>query len=294
MKTMVRFLTRHLYLLAVAGGAASFALGLRLGWPLEAVVLGWSLLVLATGIVLERIAPFDATWRQTRGDTATDATSAALLIGVVDPLLKAALPVAVIMLLGDRATGWWLQAWPLALQIAAAILWIELARYTMHRLHHERPLLWQLHALHHGSERLYWLNNFRFHPLNHVFNTAASLLPLWLLGAPEVVLLGAIALTQPVLMLQHANVDLASGWLDRLLSTNAVHRWHHSTQPHEANANYGSALLLWDHVFGTYRVPAGRGRPERIGLFGDGRGFPARASYWRQLIGAWQPACCRG
>ncbi|NRF71798.1 sterol desaturase family protein [Aquincola sp. S2] len=290
---MVRFLTRHLYLLAVAGGGISFALGHLLGWPLEAVVLGWSLAILAAGIALERLAPFDAGWSRARGDTATDATSAALLIGAVDPLLKAVLPIAAIALLGERATPWALGDWPLALQITAAVLWIEFAKYWMHRAHHEHPVLWQLHALHHGSERLYWLNNFRLHPLNHVLNTVVSLLPLWLAGAPEVVLLGATALTQPLLMLQHANIDLKSGWLNGILSTNEVHRWHHSTQPHEANANYGSALVLWDHVFGTYRGPSGRGRPERIGLFGEGHGFPARASYWRQLIGAWQPACCR-
>jgi sterol desaturase/sphingolipid hydroxylase (fatty acid hydroxylase superfamily) len=289
---MLSWLTRHLYLLAVAGGGLSFALGRLWGWPLEAVVHGWSVAVLAVGIALERRVPFDAEWQRARGDTATDATSAAVLIGVVDPLLKAALPVIAIALLGDRAAPWALAGWPLALQVMAALLWIEFSDYWLHRAHHQQPLLWQLHALHHGSERLYWLNNFRLHPLNHVLKTAAGLLPLWLLGAPPVVLLGAAALTQPLLMLQHANIDLKSGWLNRVFSTNEVHRWHHSTQPHEANANYGSALVLWDHVFGTYRAADG-GRPGRIGLFGNGHGFPAQASYWRQLLGAWQPACCR-
>ncbi len=172
------------------------------------------------------------------------------------------------------------------------MLWIEFAEYWLHRAHHGQPLLWQLHALHHGSERLYWLNNFRLHPLNHVLKTGAGLLRLWLAGASDLVLLGAAALTQPLLMLQRANIDLKSGWLNRVFSTNEVHRGHHSTEPHEANANYGSALVLWDHVFGTYRGADG-GRPERIGLFGSGHGFPSHASYWRQLIGAWQPACCR-
>lgn len=290
---MTRFLTRNLYLLALGGGAASFAAGLMLAWPLEAVVVGWSVVVLVAGIALERLRPFDVEWRKARGDAVTDTTSASVLIGGVDPLLKAALPVTTIALLGDGASGWILNAWPLVLQVGAAVLWIEFAKYWMHRAHHEHPLLWQLHALHHGSERLYWLNNFRFHPLNHALNTVASVLPLWLAGAPEVVLLGAAAVTQPVLMLQHANIDLQSGWLNRFLSTNEVHRWHHSSLPQEANANYGSALLVWDHVFGTYLRPAHRTRPGRIGLFDDGHGFPARASYWRQLLGSWQPACCR-
>jgi sterol desaturase/sphingolipid hydroxylase (fatty acid hydroxylase superfamily) len=164
----------------------------------------------------------------------------------------------------------------------------------MHRWHHATPALWRLHALHHGSERLYWLNNFRFHPLNHGLNTLASLLPLWLLGLPEAALLGATMLTQPVVMLQHMNIDLRSGWLNRVLSTNEAHRWHHSTEPAEANANYGSALLLWDHVFGSFLHRPSPQRPAAIGLFGSARAYPARASYWRQLLGGWQPACCRG
>jgi sterol desaturase/sphingolipid hydroxylase (fatty acid hydroxylase superfamily) len=290
---MTSLFVRHLYLVATLGGGTSFALGLHAGWPLEAVLLGWSLLVLATGIALERAKPFDRDWQRARGDTGTDLTSAAVLIGLVDPLLKASLPVLTVALLGERSAAWGLSGAPLPLQIAAAILWIEFAKYWMHRAHHKQPALWRLHALHHGSERLYWLNNFRFHPLNHALNALASMLPLWLVGAPEVVLLGAVAVTQPVVMLQHANIDLRSGWLNRVFSTNEVHRGHHSSQPAEANANYGSALVLWDHVFGTYRAPEAASRPHRIGLFGDGHGYPARASYWRQLIGGWQPACCR-
>ncbi len=42
----------------------------------------------------------------------------------------------------------------------------EFGSYWAHRLMHERPLLWRLHAVHHSAERLYWLNAGRFHPLD--------------------------------------------------------------------------------------------------------------------------------
>lgn len=294
---MLDFLTRHLYLLAVGGSMAAFAAVGQSGWPFEAVVIGWSVLVLATGAWLERVAPFDRRWSQAADDTATDVTSAVVLIGVVDPLLKAALPIlAVACLAATRAdAAWALQGLPFVLQVAVAVLWIEFAKYWAHRAHHEVQGLWWLHALHHGSERLYWLNNFRFHPLNHAVNTAVSLFPLLLLGAPHDVLLAAVALTQPVLMLQHLNVDTRNGWLNRVFSTNELHRWHHSAEPGEANSNYGSALVLWDQVFGTFRPP--QGRPARIGLFSegddDGGGYPARATYWQQVLSIFTPACCR-
>ncbi|WP_374564078.1 sterol desaturase family protein [Ideonella sp.] len=290
-------LTRHLYALAVGGSLVAFGIGRALGWPPEAVVLASSVLTLMAGAVLERWAPFDPQWAKPRDDVATDATSAVVLIGLVDPLLKAVLPVLAIALLQGVGQpgrpGWFLADAPFGVQVLAALLWVEFAKYWSHRAHHTLGGLWQLHALHHGSERLYWLNNFRFHPLNHALNALVSLLPLWLLGVPAEVLLGATALTQPVLMLQHANIDLRSGWLNRVFSTNELHRWHHSARPSEANSNFGSALVLWDHVFGTFRHPGGAARPARIGLFGSSSGYPARGSYLRQLLAVFMPPCCR-
>lgn len=290
----MNFLMRQFYLLVIGGSVAVFGIGLHLGGPLEALVVGWSALVLVFGALLERRAPFDRRWNRPQGDIAVDATSAAVLIGAVDPLLKVGLPVLVVVLLGSREVGSWpLGDWPLALQVALAVLWMEFAKYWSHRAHHEVAALWRLHALHHSSERLYWLNNFRFHPVNHAINALVSLLPLLLLGVPETVLLGAIAVTQPILMLQHLNLDTRSGWLNWVFSTSELHRWHHSTEPAEANSNYGSTLVIWDQVFGTYRPQAVHHPPARLGLFGGQAPGRARVSYWTQLVDALRPACCR-
>jgi sterol desaturase/sphingolipid hydroxylase (fatty acid hydroxylase superfamily) len=284
------FISRHLYALAVGGSVAVFLTGRALALPLEPIVLGWSVLTLAAGALLERWMPFERGWQRAQGDAATDATSAVVLIGIVDPLLKAALPVLAIAALGAFDLHAPAPRLPFALQVVLALLWIEFAKYWSHRWHHALRPLWWLHALHHGSRRLYWLNNFRFHPLNHSINTAASLLPLWLLGVSPEVLLAATAVTQPVTMLQHVNVDLRSGWLNRVFSTNELHRWHHSSDPREANANFGSSLVLWDQVFGTYRH-APQNAPVSIGLFGGGA-YPAGRSYLRQLGSMFHPSCC--
>jgi ornithine lipid hydroxylase len=289
---MKHFMTRQLYVLAVGGSLVAYWLAHSLNWALPPVVLGWSVLVLSIGALLERVAPYDRRWGHLGQDTATDVTSAAVVIGLVDPAVKASMPVlAAALFAAHPGNDWPLASWPFVAQVAAAVLWIEFAKYWSHRAHHEVHALWWLHAMHHGSERLYWLNNFRFHPLNHVINTFLAMFPLIALGAPQDVLLAAVAFTQPVLMLQHLNADTRSGWLNRILNTNELHRWHHSAEPREANTNFGSSLVLWDQVFGTYRPQPGR--PARIGLFGDGNGYPARASYLQQLLSALTPACCR-
>ncbi|MES2091767.1 MAG: sterol desaturase family protein, partial [Pseudomonadota bacterium] len=277
---MHTLLTHHLYPLSVGGSLAAFLTGRALGWPLELIVVACSLMVLASGALLERVMPFEARWRTPHGDGRTDAVSAVTLIGLVDPAIKAALPVLAVALLPDSgALPLFPTGVPFLLQVLLAVAWIEFAKYWSHRAHHTVTALWWLHALHHSSQRLYWLNNFRFHPLNHLLNALASMLPLWLIGAPTDVLLGAAAVTQPILMLQHANLDLRSGYLNRIFSTNEVHRWHHSTRPDEANANFGSVFVLWDRVFGTYRYSNRSNAPAGVGLFGDGGGYPSGQSY---------------
>lgn len=76
-------------------------------------------------------------------------------------------------------------------------------------------------------------------------------------------------------LLQHSNIDLRTGPLDYVLATARVHRWHHSPVREEADANYCPRLLLWDHVFGSYRFDPARRPPEDVGLGPDGADFPS-------------------
>ena len=88
-----RLLSRTLLPLSVAGSLGALLVARAAGGPLEAVVLAASVAVLGIGVVLERLMPFRRAWNLSHGDTATDLTSAALLLGAVDPLLKAFVPV---------------------------------------------------------------------------------------------------------------------------------------------------------------------------------------------------------
>lgn len=295
---MRRLISRHLLWLSVCASLVAFLIARANGGPLEGVVTLSSLVVLVLAAGLERWMPYRLEWNQAAGDTRTDLTSAAVLIGAVDPLLKAVLPVTLIAVWPAAAqfgaAAHWAHDVPFALQVLVALLWIELAKYGAHRWHHTNRGLWWLHALHHSSRRLYTLNNFRFHPLNHAINQLLAIGPLLLAGVPADVLLACLAITQPVLMLQHANIDLRSGWLNRVFSSNEVHRWHHSASAAEANCNFGSALLLWDHVFGTWRAAGTERGPAAIGLFGNGEHYPTTRGYLAQLGSMFGTACCRG
>ena len=276
---------------------SSFLVARHMGGSLAAMELAITLPTLAVLVVahwLEQRMPYKADWNTPRGDALTNWLSFGVLAGVTQPLLKVMLPLLVIALAGNTAPAFGLfpTQLPFIGQVLLATLMAELASYWVHRLHHTQRALWWLHALHHSSERLYSINNFRTHPLEYAVKTVLSLLPLMLLGTPADVLLGYLAVTQPVLMLQHVNLPLHHGFLNYIFSTNTLHRWHHSTQPQEGNTNYGSALLVWDQVFGTFYYPKDKPEPAHVGLYTGSR-YKPRASFAAQVLSMFSPQCCK-
>jgi sterol desaturase/sphingolipid hydroxylase (fatty acid hydroxylase superfamily) len=256
----------------------------------EVLVSGAAAVLIGLSLVLERLWPHDPAWNDPApSEFAGDLGSFALVFVVLDGALKWLTPFAV--LAGVPQGG----ALGLALwqEVVLAVLWIEFAAWASHWAHHRFGPLWALHAMHHSTERLYTLNNFRFHPLNHVLNHLAMILPLLMLGVSAEAVLIYTALSLPVLLLQHSNIAFDFGALNLVLNTNDLHRWHHSADPAEGLSNLGRATVIWDRVFGTYLRPGTGRSPARIGLFATNRGYPAAARFWAQLAWPFGPACCR-
>ena len=287
-------LERSLLAAVVAAGVGSGFYALNTGLPLELTVFAVTVTSLLLCMFAERLFPYDPLWNHSHGDLRTDILSAVILLGIVDPLIKYTAPIVALMLyawLGFPSVyAHSLGTLPFAVQLLIVTLGIEFGRYWAHRLHHQ--FLWSLHALHHSSERLYAFNNFRFHPLNYLVNFLASVFPFMLLGTPVEVLMLYLAITQPVLMLQHANLNLRSGWLNYLFSTNELHRWHHSSVAAEANNNYGNALVVWDQLFGTFKYHAKGNMPNELGLFSSSKSW-ATKSYFSQIFPFTSRQCCK-
>ena len=64
---------------------------------------------------------------------------------------------------------------------------------------------------------------------------------------------------------QHSNINVKFGFLNYIISSSELHRWHHSEIPRESNGNYGNNLIIWDVIFGTWFLPKDRSVKE-IGL----------------------------
>jgi sterol desaturase/sphingolipid hydroxylase (fatty acid hydroxylase superfamily) len=231
-------------------------------------------------LVAERLWPHLREWQRSHGDLAVDlahVVSVSLASFATAWLVPRALaPVAASL----GAAPLWPAHWPLLAQLPLALLLSEFVQYWSHRLGHEWEPLWRLHATHHSAPRLYFLNAARFHPLDIAIDTTAGLIPLVLLGCPPAVIALFALFTSVFGYLQHCNVRVALGPLNYLFSMAELHRWHHAKDLREANTNYGSNLILWDHVFGTFFWPKDREPPAEIGI-PDLPAFPQ--SYWGQL-----------
>jgi sterol desaturase/sphingolipid hydroxylase (fatty acid hydroxylase superfamily) len=269
-----------LFFPAVLGSAlvAGDALIARGGEP--TLVLAASALVV---LVAERLWPHLASWQRSHRDVAVDlahvvsVSSASFATQQLVPPLLAPFAAALAPL---GTAQLWPSSWPLLAQLPLALVVAELFQYWSHRLSHEWAPFWRLHATHHSAPRLYFLNAARFHPLDIVIDTTAGLIPLVALGCPAPVQALFALFTAVFGYLQHANVRVALGPLNYLFSMAELHRWHHAKDLREANTNYGSNLILWDLMFGTFFWPRDREPPEDIGI-PNLAAFPK--NYWAQL-----------
>ncbi|MCA9509346.1 MAG: sterol desaturase family protein, partial [Myxococcales bacterium] len=147
-------------------------------------------------------------------------------------------------------------ALPPALAALATLLVRGLLSTITHLLHHQVPLLWRIHRVHHLDAELDVSSTVRFHPLEMLTGPLLGL-PFVLAGGLEPWALALYELLDVVVTLfSHANLRLPRG-LERALRvvvvTPELHRIHHSRWAPETDSNYGAVFPIWDVVLGTYR-----------------------------------------
>ncbi len=270
-----RILPRVVYPLVVS---ASIFLYLSLG-PLGLPPLIRSYAAAIVGALLvtlcELTLPHYDGWKGAREDVWTDALYMVVVQMILPVVLAATLSVLALHQLqsaGVEPAKFWPHAWPVPLQVVLMLLSADFLRYWLHVACHKWEPLWRLHAVHHSPPKLYWLNVGRFHPLEKTLQYMLDALPFVLMGVAEPVLALYFVFYSVNGFFQHSNVELRFGWLNWIISSAELHRWHHSRLPEESNANYGNNLIVWDVLFGTRFLPEDR-QIKDIGL--PNRGYPS-------------------
>jgi sterol desaturase/sphingolipid hydroxylase (fatty acid hydroxylase superfamily) len=270
---------RYLSYPVILGGSATALIALTtMGiayWPSFPLIV---VAALAAVAILERAIPYEPAWNRNHGDLVTDlwhnlANQALIQFTVASTFLLRSVWVP------DPAL--WPSHWPMWAQVLAAGAVLDISLYSMHRWSHVNHWLWQLHAIHHSPERLYWLNSERRHPLSALLLAGPGIAALLLMGATAEAVSCWFAILTIHLAFQHSNLDYRVGTLKQLLAVAEVHRWHHKREYEDAQVNFGEFWMIWDHLFGSFRLLGEMPRAGHLGL--KDREFPQ--SYAKQL--AW-------
>jgi sterol desaturase/sphingolipid hydroxylase (fatty acid hydroxylase superfamily) len=170
--------------------------------------------------------------------------------------------------------------WPL--QLAGAVLLLDVWMYVWHRANHTVPLLWRFHRMHHSDERMDVTTATRFHLGEHVGSSLLRLGLIPLLGFEIWQLLIYDTLVVAVTMLHHANVSLGpcDYWLRWLIVTPDMHKVHHSRWQPETDSNYSTVFSIWDRMAGTFRT---RPEPKTISFGLEEFSGPLWQTFWGML-----------
>ena len=143
----------------------------------------------------------------------------------------------------------------------AAFLACDFVHYLYHWLGHRTKIFWAAHVAHHSSIHFNLSIGFRvnfFHLLYRFIFWA----PLCLLGIPPQLILFFESITAIHNFLIHTERIGKLGVLDLVFNTPSNHRVHHASNPEYIDKNLGGILMLYDHLFGTFR------REERPPVYG--------------------------
>jgi sterol desaturase/sphingolipid hydroxylase (fatty acid hydroxylase superfamily) len=218
---------------------------------LSPVVIVASALLL---IGLERSFPYESRQRLLRTGFFTDLLGYGLLQSYLLGLV-----IGGFITLLDGYTGWskhgLVSHWPIWCQLLLFFVVHDFYIYWFHRLQHWSNLLWRVHEAHHSVDDVDWLSGTRSHAGEILINQTVEFAPIVLLGAaPEVALMKA-TLDAVWGMYIHSNLDVRTGWLQRVLNGPEMHRWHHARELAAPGKNFATKLALWDWLFGTAYLP---------------------------------------
>ena len=129
---------------------------------------------------------------------------------------------------------------------------VDLSYYWWHRFSHRTHIGWATHVPHHQSQdynlavalRQSWTSKISMAPFHW---------PLAILGIPPVVVLVSEALGLLYQFWIHTRLVDRLGPLEWFMNTPSHHRVHHGIETKYLDHNYGSILIIWDRLFGTYQ-----------------------------------------
>lgn len=227
------------------------------------------MLLLAPLPLLAVIAALEGWLRQRRGDgydwkaywaslgdaLGRIAVNAWLKAGIVGAALYAVWEWRIATFAMDRAWHWLL-----------LFVGQEFCYYWMHRADHRVRWFWLNHSVHHSSNQYALAAAYRLGWTGRITGAALFFAPLVWIGFPVPYVLAALALNLLYQFWLHTElIGRLPTPIEFVFNTPAHHRVHHASNPEYLDCNYGGVLILFDRLFGSFRVER-EGLPVRYGL----------------------------
>lgn len=149
----------------------------------------------------------------------------------------------------------------------ALFLGTEFAYYWFHRASHRVRWLWATHAVHHSATRLNLSAAIRLGWTGQLTGAFIFFLPLAFVGFPPLAIGSMLSAGLLYQFFLHTALPIRLGFLEWVLNTPGHHRVHHASNDTCLDSNYGSVLIVFDRLFGTFAAPP-RDEPLRFGLKG--------------------------
>lgn len=133
-----------------------------------------------------------------------------------------------------------------------AFVLYDICYYWLHRMGHERNILWAAHSVHHQSEDYNLSTALRQTSTGFLLGWIFYL-PMAMLGVPLLVFVSVAALNLLYQFWVHTQHIPKLGWFEWCFVTPSNHRAHHAQNALYMDRNYGGVFIFWDRLFGSFQ-----------------------------------------
>jgi sterol desaturase/sphingolipid hydroxylase (fatty acid hydroxylase superfamily) len=141
-----------------------------------------------------------------------------------------------------------------AASLLLCLVLMDFIHYVVHLVHHKVHFLWMFHHVHHSDLKFNLSTNWRRSWIEH-FYSIAFYLPLMLFGFSPIIIVSYYSIKMFYQMSSHNAYVSFPKFFDYIFITPSNHRNHHDQNRKYQDSNYGSILIIWDRMFGTYTDP---------------------------------------
>jgi sterol desaturase/sphingolipid hydroxylase (fatty acid hydroxylase superfamily) len=129
---------------------------------------------------------------------------------------------------------------------------VEFFYYWFHRASHSVRWLWATHAVHHSATHFNLSAAIRLGWTGQLTGAFVFFLPLAWFGFHPVAIAAMIAVGLLYQFFLHTALSVHLGPLEWVLNSPMHHRVHHASNAGCLDKNYGSTLIIFDRLFGTF------------------------------------------